>query len=80
MAGRYGQRDERIAWLLEHPAEWTGAPSLSDDVTDDGRAIIVRIVAQFKALGLMPNHGSLEIAKESVRRAIGVARQRQREA
>jgi hypothetical protein len=64
----------RVAWLRAHPDAWKDAPSLTDAVTDEGRGIIMTLVQTFRQLNLLPKTTAIYLAKDSVRRAVGLAR------
>jgi hypothetical protein len=64
------KRQQRLAWLRDHPAVWQGLPSDTEDVEPEASERIADLVTQFRLLGLF-GKGAFPEQKMSVRRAIG---------
>ena len=69
-------RASRMAWLIEHPDIWAGAPSDSQDVDDAGRAKLYAVGQILLQEGLYSPHTSREDRIWGIRVLIGEARRR----
>lgn len=69
-------RARRLGWLLAHSELWTGAPSDTQDVDDEGRAILIAIGQQMAQAGLYSKAKNVSERNWGIRVLLGEARKR----
>lgn len=71
-AARYYRK--RLEWLRDRPMLCVGAPTLSEDVTPAGSAVLDVLVAEMTAAGLFGQFALEASKRETVRRLLGELR------
>lgn len=69
-------RASRLAWLLAHPNLWLEVPSDRQDVTDEGRSMLLALGSTMVDAGLYSHRTEVADRNWGIRVLIGEARRR----